>query len=114
MDKWVSVLVSILSGLAVCIPLVIKLITYVQKAVKEKNWTKLVSMLTGYISEAEQKFTDGATRKQWVLAMIQTSAKEINYELDAADLNNISNMIDEFIDMTKVVNVPKETVTETK
>jgi hypothetical protein len=114
MDKWVSILVSILSGLAVCIPLVSKLVTYVQKAVKEKNWAKLVSMLTGYISEAEQKFTDGATRKQWVLAMIQTSAKEINYDLDAADLNNISKMIDELVDMTKVVNVPKETVTETK
>ena len=35
---WVGLVVSILSGLAAAIPLVVQLVNYVQKAVKEKNW----------------------------------------------------------------------------
>ena len=35
--EWINYAVSILSGLAIAIPLVVKLIEYVKKAVKEKN-----------------------------------------------------------------------------
>jgi len=35
--RYTQLAVSVLSGLAVCIPLVIKLIEYVQKAVKENK-----------------------------------------------------------------------------
>ena len=40
--EYMQYVVSILAGLAAVIPLVIKLIEYVQKATKEKNWNKLV------------------------------------------------------------------------
>ena len=40
-----EIVVSVLAGLTVCIPLVIKLIEYVQKAVKEKNWNALLTYL---------------------------------------------------------------------
>ena len=36
--EWVSLIVSILTGLAAAIPLAVQLVKYVQKAVKEKNW----------------------------------------------------------------------------
>lgn len=36
-QDWIRMMLSILSGVAVCIPLVAALIRYVQKAVKEKN-----------------------------------------------------------------------------
>ena len=34
---WYEVIISILSGIAVAIPLVIKLVEYVRKAIKEKQ-----------------------------------------------------------------------------
>ena len=36
--EWLQLIVSVLAGLATAIPLAIKLVEYVQKAVKEKNW----------------------------------------------------------------------------
>ena len=39
---WVEIIIAILSGLAACIPLVIKLVQYVEKAIKEKNWSALL------------------------------------------------------------------------
>lgn len=36
--NWVEIVISILTGLAAAIPLVVQLVKYVQKAVKEKNW----------------------------------------------------------------------------
>ena len=44
---------------------------------------------------AEEKFSDGATRKEWVMAMIRTSAANINYDLDDAALAKISALIDD-------------------
>lgn len=35
---WIQAIISILSGIAVVVPLVIKLIQFVQANVKEKNW----------------------------------------------------------------------------
>lgn len=55
------------------------------------------------MEEAEEKFTDGATRKEWVMAMVQTSAEYINYPVDTQAL---SDMIDALCDMTKIVNPP--------
>ena len=43
--EWINYAVSILSGLAIAIPLVVKLIEYVKKAVKEKNWNKLLDLV---------------------------------------------------------------------
>ena len=39
---WYEIAVNILTGLAITIPLVVKLVEYVQKAIKEKNWSKLL------------------------------------------------------------------------
>ena len=57
------------------------------------------------MEEAEQKFADGATRKEWVMAMVQTSAEYINYPVDTEAL---SKMIDSLCDMTKIVNPPAD------
>ena len=47
--EWVNVIVSILSGLVVAIPLVCKLVEYVKKAIEEKNWGQLVTLIMGYM-----------------------------------------------------------------
>lgn len=99
--EWVKYALSIFAGLSVTIPLVLKLVEYVQKAIKEKNWTKLLELVMAYMSEAEEKFETGAERKEWVLAMVEVSAKKINYDVD---LNVVADMIDKLCDMSKVVN----------
>lgn len=106
-DQIVSIIVAILSGLAACIPLAVKLVQYVQKAAQEKNWAALLGLVVDLMEEAEGKFADGATRKEWVMAMVQTSAEYINYEIDTEAL---SALIDSLVDMTNVINAPPEEV----
>ena len=104
-EQIVSLVVAILSGLAACIPLAVKLVQYVQKAAQEKNWSALLGLLVDLMEQAEQKFNDGATRKEWVMAMVQTSAEYINYPIDTEAL---SQLIDSLVDMTNVINAPEE------
>lgn len=104
--EWADFIVSILAGLAAAIPLVIKLVEYVRKAVQEKNWNNLLDLVVSLMEEAETKFEDGATRKEWVLAMVKASAETINYDVD---LDVVGTMIDNLCGMTKVVNAPEKT-----
>ena len=103
-EQIVSLIVAVLSGLAACIPLAVKLVQYVQKAAEEKNWGQLLGLLVDLMEEAEQKFSEGATRKEWVMAMVQTSAEYIAYPMDTQAL---SNLIDSLISMTKTINAPE-------
>ena len=73
-EQIVSLIVAVLTGLAACIPLAVKLVQYIQKAVQEKNWGALLGLVVDLMEEAETKFDEGATRKEWVMAMVQTSA----------------------------------------
>ena len=99
--EWMNYLISILSGLAVALPLTIKLIEYVKQSIKEKNWSKLIGLIIDIMSEAETKFTDGATKKEYVMALVKASASNINCNIDT---NIISGLIDDLCDMTKIVN----------
>lgn len=96
-------IISIIAGLGAAIPLVLKLIEYVQKAVKEKNWGQLLNLVMSLMAEAESKFETGAERKEWVLAMVTASANEINYDVD---MSAVSSMIDSLCTMSKQVNPP--------
>lgn len=100
-EQIVSLIVALMTGLATCIPLAYKLVEYVKKATQEKNWAALLGLVVSLMEEAEQKFSDGATRKEWVMAMVQTSSEYINYPIDSAALGEL---IDSLCDMTKVVN----------
>ena len=100
-EQIVSLIVALLSGLATCIPLAYKLVQYVQKAAQEKNWNALLGLVIDLMEQAEKKFTDGATRKEWVMAMVQTSAEYINYPIDNVALGKL---IDTLCDMSKIVN----------
>lgn len=102
-EQIVSMIVAILTGLAACIPLAVKLAQYAQKAVQEKNWGAFLGLAVDLIQQAEQKFSDGATRKEWVMAMVKTSAEYINYPVDS---DALSNLIDALVSMSKTVNVP--------
>lgn len=103
--EWYEIVISILSGLVAAIPLVVELVKYVKMAVQEKNWGNLVALTMQLMIEAEENFEDGADKKNWVLSMIETSAKTINYEVD---LEQISALIDQLCALSKKVNVQKE------
>lgn len=97
-----ELIIEILAGLMIVIPLVAKLIEYVKKSVLEKNWNNLIHLLLNLMATAEEKFDNGADRKQWVIAMVQASANTINYPISEQEL---SKLIDNLVELTKKVNV---------
>ena len=99
--EWVELILTNIPVIVGLVLLIINLIKYVKKAALERNWPALIGLVQKLMEEAEVKFTDGATRKEWVIAMVQTSSEYINYPVD---IQMLSEMIDSFCDMTKVVN----------
>lgn len=104
--EYVEFLIIGLPGAVAIVILTMQLVKYVQKAVKEKNWANLVTMVMNYMAEAERLFEEGADKKAWVMGMIQESAEQINYPIDA---DAISVLIDQLCDMSKKVNPPNAT-----
>ena len=104
-EQIVNLVVAVLAGLATCIPLAMKLIQYVKKATQEKNWAGLLDLVMKLMEQAEKKFNDGVTRKEWVMAMVQTSAEYVQYPMN---IQALSDMIDQLTNLTKNVNVKKE------
>lgn len=100
-----ELVINLLGALIMVIPLVVELIKWIKTAIKEKNWAKLLELLTAFMKEAEVKFETGAERKEWVMMAIKASAETINYEIDETV---ISNLIDQLCAMSKVVNGKKE------
>lgn len=100
----INIIVSILAGLATAIPLVVKLIEYVSKAIKEKNWQQLLSLIMELMARAEANpdLLNGAARKQWVLSMVEAAADTINYDID---IEAVSALIDSLCALTNKVNV---------
>lgn len=99
---YVNLIIQVLANLVVVIPLVIELVKFVQKAIKEKNWAKLIELTSSLIVEAEEKFKTGAEKKEWVISMVKASADTINYDISEEQL---SALIDSTIALTKKVNI---------
>lgn len=109
MENWIDLIVTVLSTLLMIVPLVIKLVEYVQKAIKEKNWKDLLELVTNLMKEAEGKFDNGNDRKEWVLTCVKATADTINYDID---MDVVGKLIDDLCAMSKIVNAPKEENTE--
>lgn len=103
--NWMEFTLSILAGLTAAIPLVCKLIEYVKKATREKNWPAMLDMVMTYMEMAEKKFEVGTDKKEWVIAMVQASADTVNYDID---LQIIGKMIDDLCSMSNVINPPAQ------
>ena len=102
--SWVDIVVSILSGLAVCIPLVVQLVNVVRTSVKEKNWSQIVTIVLDLMKQAETLFAEGAAKKAWVMAGVESAAKSINYNYDEVAKQKVSDMIDAICATAKIVN----------
>ena len=105
MEVWVQIIIPIFTGLVACVPLVIKLVEWIQKASKEKNWAPLMQLVLKLMTEAEVNYTTGAERKKYVLDSINTIKGTLNYDVD---MTVVSEMIDSIIEATKKINVNKK------
>ena len=103
-NYWIQIVISILSGIAVAIPLIIKLVNVVKDATRSKNWNLLIKMTMDYMTEAEKNIASGAERKQWVMSMVIASAANINYTMTDDDVKKIEDLIDAICDASKIIN----------
>lgn len=111
LDTVIQAIISVLSGLVIIIPLIVKLVEHIKANVKSKNWTTLLSLLTSLMQTAELKYTEGAKKKEFVIAELKALAGSINYDIDWTTVDVI---IDQLCAMSKVVNVSEETAAPTK
>ncbi len=103
--EWYEIIISILSGIAACLPLVITLIEHAKALAKEKNWSKLVIIVSNFISEAEMLYPDGASKKEYVINSVMALAQTIDYPIDRELL---SELIDSLVALSKKVNIEKK------
>lgn len=102
MDIIVKYVPQILVGLAVIIPLVVALIKYVTKAADDKNWNIVVKMVLDLMVQAEQDYSTGAEKKEFVMNQIAVLAKTVDFEID---MDKVSDLIDALCEMAHEVNV---------
>jgi hypothetical protein len=103
--EWYEIIISMLSGIAACIPLVIKLVSYVKALAKEKNWSKLIVIVSNFMAEAETLYPDGASKKDYVINSVLAIAKTIDYPIDK---DMLGELIDNLVALSKKVNVEKK------
>ena len=101
MEIWTTIILPIISGLVACIPLVIKLIEYAQKAIKEKNWQAVVQLVLSLMKEAEKSYASGAEKKEYVISSIKAMEDSLQYDVDE---KAIGELIDAIILATKQIN----------
>lgn len=97
--------VAIVAGLCAAIPLTIKLVKYIIKAVKSKNWGALMQLILDLMAEAEDNFKTGAERKEYVIDSIKAMEKTLGYDIDET---KIGEMIDAISKASKKINVNKK------
>ena len=101
MESWTTIVLPIISGLVAAVPLIIKLVEISQKIIKEKNWTAVMQLVLQLMAEAEENYSTGAERKEYVLDSIKALQNTLNYDVD---LDAISSMIDAIAKASKKIN----------
>lgn len=99
-----NLILAIVSGLVTAIPLAIQLAKYIKLAIQEKNFANIMKIALDLIPEAEEKFSTGAERKEYVMNNIQSLSSTLDYNVD---LDKISDMIDAIVAASKKVNINK-------
>jgi hypothetical protein len=103
--EWLEIILAIISGIAACIPLVIKLIDYVKALAKEKNWGKLIVIVSNLMAEAETLYADGASKKDYVIKSVLAMSKTIDYPVDEEMLEELVNNL---AALSKKINIDKK------
>lgn len=100
-----SLIIAILTGISTCIPLVIQLIKYIKMSIAEKNFGNIMKIVIDLMPEAEEKFSTGEARKQYVMSNIESLSNKLGYEVD---LDKVSEMIDAIVAASKKINIDKK------
>ncbi len=98
---WIQAIISILSGIAVLVPLMVKLIQFVTANTKEKNWNQMLKLVMNLMAEAEERFDKGSEKKEWVMGELKAMANTLNYDIE---WDVVSEMIDKICDVSKELN----------
>lgn len=99
-----DIIVTILSGIMVCVPILLALGSAISECVREKNWSAIVTFVLDYMVEAEQLFEKGADRKTWVMEMLEEVVIQLNYPYDDEARNKVSAMIDDICEASRIIN----------
>lgn len=97
-------IIAILSGISVCIPLVIKLIDTVKALADEKKWNVLVRNVFELMADAEEKYQRGEEKKNYVMSAIKIIAGQIGFNYDEEAKAKISAMVDEICGLSRIIN----------
>ena len=100
-----DIILSILIGICIIIPILIRLIKVLNESASKKEWKTIIELISKFCSEAEGLFDVGSEKKEYVVKMITSVADGVGLKLSDNDILYISNMIDALIEMTKKVNV---------
>lgn len=100
-----SLILAIISGIGTCIPLIIQLVKYIKMATAERNFGNIMKIVIDLMPEAEEKFSTGAARKQYVMSNIESLSNTLHYDVD---LEKVSAMIDAVVAASKKINVDKK------
>ena len=100
-----KLIVAILTGIATAVPLIIKLVQAIQEAARSKNWTVLMQLVLQLITDAENNFSTGEERKQYVISTVKTMEKTLNCDIDE---DALGEMIDAIVKTTRQVNINKK------
>lgn len=98
---WIQAIISILSGIAVLVPLMVKLVEFVTANTKEKNWNQMLKLVMNLMAEAEERFDKGSEKKEWVMGELKAMANTLNYDIE---WDVVSEMIDKICDVSKELN----------
>ena len=104
-NVWIEIIIAVLTGLATCIPLVIKLVQVIKDSVKAKNWAPLMQLVLRLMTEAEENYSTGAEKKAYVIDSNNALKGSLNYDVD---MDAVDAMIDAIIIATKKINVKTE------
>ena len=103
--EWFEIIVGILVGLMVLIPFGVKVFNWLKKIISEKKWPELIRVVIKLITDAETAYPDGASRKEYVMQMVKSTADAMDYDVD---MDEISKFIDNIVAMSKLVNATKK------
>lgn len=101
LEFWIGVVISILTGLATCIPLIIELVKTIRENAKSKNWTAVMQLILRLMAEAEENYSTGADKKAYVMDSIEAMKDTLNYDVD---MEAVSAMVDSIIIASKKIN----------
>lgn len=98
---WIEIIIAVLTGLATCIPLVIKLVQLIKDSVKSKNWAPMMQTVLQLMSEAEESFETGMEKKAYVIERLNAVQNSLNYDID---MDVVDALIDAIVLTSKKIN----------